>query len=117
MIYQYFILLFCHILIHRDRRSGLPPAFSDSRNLGTGLKLPYFWAINSDKDFTFTPKIFTSENPLYLGEYRQVFKNSNLIMDFGFTEGYKNTNSKKVAGNKSHFFSKFVKNFIGKKLD
>ena len=99
-----------------DRRSGfLPPAFSDSRNLGTGLKLPYFWAINNDKDFTFTPKIFTSENPLYLGEYRQVFKNSNLIMDFGFTEGYKNTNSKKVAGNKSHFFSKFVKNFRGKK--
>ena len=47
-----------------DRRSGfLPPAFSDSRNLGTGLKLPYFWAINNDKDFTFTPKIFTSENP------------------------------------------------------
>ena len=62
-----------------DRRSGfLPPAFSDSRNLGTGLKLPYFWAIDNDKDFTFTPKIFTSENPLYLGEYRQVFKNSNL---------------------------------------
>ena len=99
-----------------DRRSGfLPPAFSDSRNLGTGLKLPYFWAIDNDKDFTFTPKIFTSENPLYLGEYRQVFKNSNLIMDFGFTEGYKETNSKKEAGNKSHFFSKFVKNFRGKK--
>ncbi len=99
-----------------DRRSGfLPPAFSDSRNLGTGLKLPYFWAINNDKDFTFTPKIFTSENPLYLGEYRQVFKDSNLIIDFGFTEGYKETNSKKVAGNKSHFFSKFVKNFRGKK--
>ena len=99
-----------------DRRSGfLPPAFSDSRNLGTGLKLPYFWAIDNDKDFTFTPKIFTSENPLYLGEYRQVFKNSNLIMDFGFTEGYKETNSKKAAGNKSHFFSKFVKNFRGKK--
>ncbi len=99
-----------------DRRSGfLPPTFSDSRNLGTGLKLPYFWAINTDKDFTFTPKIFASENPLYLGEYRQVFKNSNLILDFGFTEGYKKTNSKKIAGNKSHFFSKFVKNFKGKK--
>ncbi len=98
-----------------DRRSGfLPPAFSDSKNLGPGLKLPYFWAINNDKDFTFTPKIFTSENPLYLGEYRQVFKNSNLILDFGFTEGYKKTNSKKIAGNKSHFFSKFVKNFKGK---
>ena len=39
-----------------DRRSGLPPAFSDSRNLGTGLKLPYFWAIDNDKDFTFTLK-------------------------------------------------------------
>ena len=35
------------------------------------------------------------------------------MADFGFTEGYRKTNSIKKAGNKSHFFSKFVKNFTG----
>ena len=46
-----------------------------------------------------------------MGEYRHAFKNSNLIFDFGFTEGYKNTSATKRAGDKSHFFSKFVKKF------
>ncbi len=99
-----------------DRRSGfLPPSFSDSKNLGTGFAVPYFWSLNKDKDFTLTPKLFVSENPLFLGEYRQAFKKSNLILDFGYTEGYKNTSTTKKAGSKSHFFSNFVKNFKGKK--
>ena len=98
-----------------SRRSGfLPPSFSDSKNLGSGLEIPYFWALSTDKDFTITNKLFASENPLFLGEYRQAFKSSNLIFDFGYTSGYKNTTSTKKPGDKSHFFSKFVKNFRGK---
>ena len=98
-----------------DRRSGfLTPSFSDSKNLGSGLKVPYYMALNKDKDFTLTSKFFTSENPLLIGEYRQAFLKSDLILDFGYTEGYKKTSSKKKAGNKNHFFSKFVTNFTGK---
>ena len=98
-----------------NRRSGfLTPSFSDSKNLGPGLQVPYYMALNKDKDFTLTSKLFTSENPLLLGEYRQAFLKSDLILDFGYTEGYKKTSTKKKAGNKSHFFSKFVKNFRGK---
>ena len=98
-----------------DRRSGfLPPSFTDSKNLGTGFAVPYFWSLDKDKDFTLTPKLFVSENPLFLGEYRQAFKKSNLILDFGYTEGYKNTSTTKQSGAKSHFFSNFVKNFKGK---
>ena len=97
-----------------DRRSGfLPPAFSDTKNLGPGFEIPYYWAINKDKDITLTSKIFSSEHPL-LGEYRQAFRNSNLIFDAGFTEGYKKTSNVKRSGEKSHFFAKYVKNFIGK---
>ena len=44
---------------------------------GTGFALPYYWAINNDKDLTFTPKIYTKENVLFLNEYRQALK-----MDF-----------------------------------
>ena len=94
------------------RRSGfLTPSFHDTKNLGEGLTVPYFWAIRKDKDFTLTNKLYVNENPLFLGEYRQSFKNSNLIFDMGFTEGYKKTSSTKTKGDKTHFFSKFMKNY------
>ncbi len=94
------------------RRSGfLVPSFQDTKNLGEGLTIPYFWAINKDKDLTITNKFFVSENPLFLGEYRHALKNSNLIFDFGYTDGYNKTTASKVAGDKGHFFSKFIKNF------
>ena len=33
-----------------DRRSGfLNPSYSDTKNLGSSINLPYFWAINKDK--------------------------------------------------------------------
>ena len=97
-----------------DRRSGfLPPSFTDSKNLGFGASIPYFFAISNDKNFTLTNNLFFDENPLITGEYHQVFKDSSLIADFGFTEGYKKTSSTKKEGSKSHLFSKFVKNFKG----
>jgi LPS-assembly protein len=98
-----------------DRRSGfLPPSIYDSKNLGSGISIPYFFAVNKDKNFTLTNRLYATENPIFLGEYHQAFENSNLFTDFGFTEGYKKTTDKKIAGGKSHFFSKFTKNFKGK---
>ena len=97
-----------------DRRSGfLPPSFVNTKNLGAGLQIPYFMALNKDRDITFTSKLFESDHPLFLGEYRQAFNESDLILDFGYTEGYKKSSSIKTKGSKSHFFSKFVKNFRG----
>jgi len=114
-----FPILFLPKLSHPDptvdRRSGfLIPSFSDSKNLGAGFDIPYYWDLGKDKDFTLRNNLFASENPLFLGEYRQAFKKSNLILDFGYTEGYKKTSESKQPGDKSHFFSKFVKNFKGK---
>ena len=97
------------------RRSGfLVPTLADSKNLGFGMSIPYFFAISNDKNFTFKSKFFANENPLFIGEYHQAFKNSSFIADFGFTEGYNETSSTKTKGSKSHFFSKFVKNFSSK---
>ena len=94
------------------RRSGfLIPSYTDTKNLGSGINLPYFWAIGEDKDFTFQNKLYATEHPLLLGEYRQAFRDSNLFFDFGYTQGYKNSSVTKKLGDKSHFFSKFVKNF------
>ena len=51
-----------------NRRSGfLPPTFSDTKNLGAGLAIPYYWNLNNDKDFTLTSKLFGSEHPFFRG--------------------------------------------------
>ena len=84
----------------------------DTKNLGSGFSIPYFFDLGLDKNFTLTNRLYVSENPLFLGEFHQAFRNSNLLTDFGYTEGYKKTSSKKRGGEKSHFFAKFIKNFI-----
>ena len=95
-----------------NRRSGfLVPSLNDSKNLGSGASIPYFFNLGLDKNLTFTNRLYVSENPLFLGEYHQAFKNSNLLTDFGYTEGYKKTNKKKAEGSKKHFFTKFAKSF------
>ena len=103
-------------LAHPDptvkRRSGfLIPSYADTKNLGSSINIPYFWAISPDRDLTLKNQLFVNENPLFIGEYRQAFKNSNLIFDFGYSEGYKNTSDTKKPGDKSHFFAKFFKEF------
>ena len=98
------------------RRSGfLVPSLYDTKNLGNGVSIPYFFDLGIDKNFTITNRLYVTENPLFLGEYHQAFKNSNLLTDFGYTQGYKKTTSKKRAGEKSHFFSRFAKNFRNNK--
>ena len=96
------------------RRSGfLPPSISDTKNLGSSASIPYFFAINNEKNLTLTSRIFTQENPLFLGEYQQAFRYSNLFADFGYTEGYNKTSVTKKPGQKSHLFAKFLKNVKG----
>jgi len=88
------------------RQSGfLAPFFTSSTTVGAGFALPYYWAINNDKDLTFAPKIYTKENVLFLNEYRQAFKNGFLILDTSYTEGYKNTSKTKTDGSRNHIFA------------
>ena len=95
-----------------DRRSGfLPPTFSDGKNLGPSISIPYFFALNEDKNFTVSNRLFANQHPLFTGEYHQAFKNSNFLLDFGFTKGLKDNNKIKDTGNNDHLFTKFVKNF------
>lgn len=90
-----------------SRQSGfLSPILTNSTNLGTGFGLPYFWAIGNDRDLTFTPKLYASQNPLFLNEYRRAFANANFILDTSYTAGYKKNDEKKTKGSRSHVFSK-----------
>ncbi len=88
-----------------ERKSGfLTPFIGDSTTIGSGIGLPYFWAISHDKDLTFTPKMYSNENVLLLNEYRQAFKNGFLTFDSSYHEGYKKTSSKKTDGSRNHIF-------------
>tara|TARA_B110000438_G_C15802782_1_gene645925 strand:+ start:202 stop:2631 length:2430 start_codon:yes stop_codon:yes gene_type:complete len=94
------------------RQSGfLSPFFTSSTSLGAGFALPYYWAIDSGRDFTFSPKFYKGENPLFLNEYRQAFKNGFLTLDTSFTQGYKKNTPKKTNGSRNHIFADLDLNF------
>ena len=86
------------------RQSGLiKPAINNSNVLGTSFTLPYFKVISESKDLTLTPIWFDSDTLMSTLEYRQENKNSSLITDFGFVNGYKSPTTRK-KNSLSHFF-------------
>ena len=94
------------------RQSGfLAPFFTNNTTVGPGFALPYYWAIGNNKDLTFSPKIYSKENVLFLNEYRQAFRNGFLTLDTGYTEGYKNTSKTKTDGSRNHIFADLNLNF------
>ena len=95
------------------RQSGfLFPSFTNSTTVGSGFSLPYYWAINNDKDLTLTPKYYANENVLFMNEYRQAYKNGFLTLDTSYTEGYKNNSKTKPEGSRNHVFANLNLNFV-----
>jgi len=69
-----------------DRKSGfLTPSVGFDSNLGGVYRQEYYWAISPDKDLTVGSEVFTKEAPLLTAEYRQRFKNAEIIADGGIT--------------------------------
>jgi len=94
------------------RQSGfLFPFFTNSTTTGFGSAIPYYWAMNNDKDLTFSPKFYENENILFLNEYRQAFNNGFFTLDTGFFNGYKNTSKTKSTGSQNHIFANLDLNF------
>ncbi|MDA1099338.1 MAG: LPS assembly protein LptD [Proteobacteria bacterium] len=53
------------------RKSGfLPPVLGSSSDLGTSIQVPYFWAIEADRDLTFAPIFTTDAGVVLTSEYR-----------------------------------------------
>jgi len=73
------------------REAGfLAPSFSSlSSDIGATIKIPYFYPISQSADFTVSPVYYFKQNPLLLGEYREKYKNGDLSIEAGFTQGYK----------------------------
>ena len=89
------------------RQSGfLTPSVTNSSLLGSGINLPYYFALAEHKDATLNPKIYADENPVIQTEYRHVTKNSYSILDASFNQGYKKTSNKKTDGSRNHIFAR-----------
>ena len=94
------------------RQSGLlKPEINNSDVLGSSLTLPYFKVISQNKDLTFTPIWFDSDTSMASLEYRPENKNSSLLTDIGFVNGYKSTTTKK-KNSRSHFFFNFKRDLL-----
>ena len=97
------------------RQSGfLIPQISSSSSHGDSLSIPYYKVISENKDFTFTPRIYTDNKSLFQNEYRQVNKNSSIVADFSL--------NKDNSSSKSHFFSNSLaklnlSNFIDSEIE
>ena len=85
------------------RKSGfLIHSLKNSANSTNYLSIPYFTVLSQNKDFTFTPRIYSNNSLLLQTEYRQENKNSSHISDFSFFED-------KEKDSKSHFFYSYKK--------
>ena len=81
-----------------DRQSGfLVPSFKSSKNFGTALSIPYYTVLADNKDFTFTPRIYSSTKSIFQTEYRHNTSNSKHLLDFSYG---------RLGETKSHLFSK-----------
>ena len=76
-----------------ERKSGLlAPSFGASETLGSTYQQPYYWAIGSDKDFTFSPIFTTKQSIVLAGEYRHLFPNGRLDLRGSATQADRTTN-------------------------
>jgi len=101
------------------RKEGfLAPSFASlGSDIGTTIKVPYFYPVSESADFTISPVYYFKQNPLLLGEYREKFKNGDLSIEGGFTQGYKEITSTQTDGSRHHLYGNLNLNFVDKILD
>lgn len=85
-----------------ERQSGFLTPLYSSKKKNNYLKLPYFFAISENSDFTFSPRFYDNQSNLYQGEYRKKTKNSSSIIDIGLKNDSFVPNSNNSTD--THFF-------------
>ena len=95
------VLYFPYFTQPLERRSGfLVPQPQNSSALGASIEIPYFIALSEDKDMTVSTVLYTEQNPLFLGQYRQAFNNGYIRADGAITQ-YKQSSKDRAAVKKS----------------
>ncbi|MBV8650794.1 MAG: LPS-assembly protein LptD, partial [Alphaproteobacteria bacterium] len=85
-------VLYSPYLSHPDptvkRQSGLlAPTFGSSSTLGLHATIPYFWALEPDKDITFNPIFTTSQGVVGEADYRQRFSDGAMSLSGSLNNG------------------------------
>ncbi len=89
---------FSHPTPHADNQSGLlMPEYQHSDNLGSVVKIPYYYTISPDKDVTVTPIYTTQEGLVMASEYRQKLDSGLYILDGSITR----PSDRDAAGNRT----------------
>ena len=101
------------------RESGfLPPTLANlGGEIGSTMKIPYFYPVSQSADFTVSPVYYFKQHPLLLGEYREKFKNGDISLEGGFTQGYKEVTTTKTDGSRHHLYGNLNLIFSDKILD
>ena len=101
------------------RESGfLPPTLANlGGDIGSTMKIPYFYPVSQSADFTVSPVYYFKQHPLLLGEYREKFKNGDISLEGGFTQGYKEITTTKTDGSRHHLYGNLNLIFSDKILD
>ena len=101
------------------RESGfLPPTLANlGGEIGSTMKIPYFYPVSQSADFTVSPVYYFKQHPLLLGEYREKFKNGDISLEGGFTQGYKEVTTTKTDGSRHHLYGNLNLIFNEKILD
>jgi LPS-assembly protein len=101
------------------RESGfLPPTLANlGGDIGSTMKIPYFYPVSQSADFTVSPVYYFKQHPLLLGEYREKFKNGDISLEGGFTQGYKEVTTTKTDGSRHHLYGNLNLIFRDKILD
>ena len=101
------------------RESGfLPPTLANlGGDIGSTIKIPYFYPVSQSADFTVSPVYYFKQHPLLLGEYREKFINGDISLEGGFTQGYKEVTTTKTDGSRHHLYGNLNLIFSDKILD
>ncbi len=70
------------------RASGfLLPSLGSSNRLGFHTSIPYFWAIDDQRDLTITPHVTTKEGPFLVLDYRDLVGTGGMSVETSFSVG------------------------------
>lgn len=76
-----------HAMPGAPNKSGfLLPEYKHDDNLGTVVKVPFYWAIAPDRDATFMPMYLSEEAPVLAGEYRQLWDHGSMKLTGSITQ-------------------------------
>ena len=76
---------FSHVDPSVRRASGfLVPSFGSSSHIGAFASVPYYWAIDDQRDVTVEPEITSGSGEQLSAQYRQRFNNGNITADGAF---------------------------------